>query len=1201
MKKYFYILLFFLLNTVLCAQSPALTGVETTQAVGRVAGELMVTPTGAATYIVPIAVPPGIREVAPSIALTYNSQGGDGIAGWGWNLTGLSTISRVGATLHHDGVIDPVDFDALDRFALDGQRLLLKNTNDTYGADQTEYQTENYSNIKIIAQGSTPINGTNAPLYFVVYYPDGSRAWYGQGNSLGQLEWAISRWEDPQGNRIDYDYTSNGGVLQIHEITYGAKTKNTHQNHIIFKYSNRKKAETTYVDGIKFYRSTILNEIQAFNNDKVFRTYQINHNHTEIGYNRIKTIVEFNSEGASKPPVEFSYPDDATSMEYKKHPFTDGVNDDLIFDPEKQKLISGDFDGDGTVDFITYNKNNISNFSFHIRNQGGGIDGINVKNSGRTGDLVPSSFETIEGQISEKQGVVFINEEIIKNKGSIPQVDYYYSKMTFRNYNLNMNNSDNVEYYEKSWTNYNVTNFEECGVLKGTLVPKYKFSGDFNGDGKSEILLIEKNYKFPVTNIGSDGNCYHYNVTSSSNRAYLVNMDRNVSENFVSYLGNLDLVIKDEDKLMVSDFNGDGKSDIISISNGIIEVFSLNDSEQIKKIFSKEIPELDIKKPLLFGDYNGDGKLDFMFPEKRYYANWYLFLFTGKDFEKIFKKNIGIQYWEPKGEQILNSNWDREYYNNELQTYQEYRYISQDVNLDGKTDIVEHYKYISKEKNNLGKHAIFNGISFHQNIIDLFLPSSNKNSDENKYKRYNFVNRDEIINNPMYGYPLELQNDSRTFTTKYTYVLGQNIFTFDFDFNHTESILIAEINRKQKGLIQTINYNILSSLSNNAVYLKGNTQIYPYINVNTALNFPLVQKVTTQSSRLSTIEQFRYYGAVSHAQGLGFLGFMGVARTNAYGKNTAALWNLSLHDPKLRGAITQSWSTKNNPFYSQGSKFTPPSKDFIQKTTYQYLSPTAQPNGRFVAPVDNIKTEDGLNGFTTYQSFLYDSYYNPTEILTERSQGKTKKTMTYDNKPGATTADYYIGRLTQETTTETWQDKSHTSTQQYSYKNNLLDQIETQGEDTPTLTENYVYDTFGNLISKKRSAPNLEARTESFAYTSDGRFLASSTDIAGLTTQFEYNDDGSLESQTDPFGNTTTYTYDGWQRPSSITDYLDNVSRISYRWLGNLVVSHNKGADGSQHLSITDAWGREVAQGSLGLDNKWSWVNRHYDAAGRVF
>ena len=186
------------------------------EAVGRVAGELAVSSTGAATYLVPIALPPGVKEVVPSLALSYNSQGGNGIAGWGWNIAGLSTISRIGATLFHDGVIDPVDFDALDRFALDGQRLILVE-GDHYGADGSVYATENYSNIKVVASGEWDVQGTDVPLEFVVHYPDGSRAWYGFPTS-GMLEWAINRWQDPQGNSILYRYTKDGGSLRADKI-----------------------------------------------------------------------------------------------------------------------------------------------------------------------------------------------------------------------------------------------------------------------------------------------------------------------------------------------------------------------------------------------------------------------------------------------------------------------------------------------------------------------------------------------------------------------------------------------------------------------------------------------------------------------------------------------------------------------------------------------------------------------------------------------------------------------------------------------------------------------------------------------------------------------------------------------------------------------------------------------------------------------
>ena len=118
--------------------------------VGTTAGSVDVSPTGAATYNIPIILPPGSAGMAPNLSIAYNSQSGNGLLGMGWNLSGLSSITRTGQNFYNDGNITDIDFTSTDdRFTLDGNRLILvdKYGNSltdmsTYGQPNTFYRTE---------------------------------------------------------------------------------------------------------------------------------------------------------------------------------------------------------------------------------------------------------------------------------------------------------------------------------------------------------------------------------------------------------------------------------------------------------------------------------------------------------------------------------------------------------------------------------------------------------------------------------------------------------------------------------------------------------------------------------------------------------------------------------------------------------------------------------------------------------------------------------------------------------------------------------------------------------------------------------------------------------------------------------------------------------------------------------------------------
>jgi hypothetical protein len=95
-------------------------------AVGTIPGQVSASPNGAATYTIPIELPAGINGMQPNLSLNYNSQGGDGPFGMGWNLSGLPTINKSIKSIFSDNAICGIENSTSNAYALNGQRLFVK-------------------------------------------------------------------------------------------------------------------------------------------------------------------------------------------------------------------------------------------------------------------------------------------------------------------------------------------------------------------------------------------------------------------------------------------------------------------------------------------------------------------------------------------------------------------------------------------------------------------------------------------------------------------------------------------------------------------------------------------------------------------------------------------------------------------------------------------------------------------------------------------------------------------------------------------------------------------------------------------------------------------------------------------------------------------------------------------------------------------
>jgi len=340
-------------------------------------GSFRVDESGSATYSIPITVPAGTAGVAPEISLNYSSSGGNGIAGLGWSLSGVGSISRCQGTKAQDGHNSALSLTS-SYLCLNGQRLIQikKETgNVPHAWGGSYYRTEIDSGVEVYI----PEGRYGVPDYFEVRSKDGSIATYGaEGNDGSEqigyidgiattfevtgedfypiLQWKLKEFKDSVGNKITYHYNKSPSWHVIERIDYAYGNSSTPNAQIKFEYEDRQDPTYSYIRGYKFGATKRLRTISTYSREsgslsEVYRYKIVYHDLGDFendSLSRVKSIqLCASGQCYDEVATHFTWGSDQINFDSRQSIPLSNYQDEAIIDVK-----TPDIDGDGRLDLV---------------------------------------------------------------------------------------------------------------------------------------------------------------------------------------------------------------------------------------------------------------------------------------------------------------------------------------------------------------------------------------------------------------------------------------------------------------------------------------------------------------------------------------------------------------------------------------------------------------------------------------------------------------------------------------------------------------------------------------------------------------------------------------------------------------------------------------------------------------------------------
>jgi hypothetical protein len=902
-------------------------------------GSFAVSASGAATYEIAIAVPPGTAGMVPALKFSYSSQGiGNGLLGVGWSLSGLPSIGRCAQTVAQDGAHGAITFTTTDRFCMDGQRLIA--VSGTYGADGAQYRTEIDAFSQIISHGTA---GTG-PAWFEVHTKAGQIMQFGnttdslvlaQGKTSAR-NWALNKVSDTKGNYLTVTYVNDvvNGQAYPREIDYTGNTAASvaPYNKVTFSYATRPDPSSLYQAGSLIGSTVRLTDVMTYSGGALVADYQLTYQQSVATLaSEVNSIKVCASDSTCMPATTVNWLSGFAgtfTVNTQANAFG-GAN----FGSPAQSLflpISGDFNGDGKTDWMM-------------------IDGTTQRVFLSNGDATFTEVQTANAFGAGLFGLGYWSF------GSPPQSAYLPITGDFdgdgkTDWMMIADTFQFVFFSNGDGTFREVMNLNAFGGLNFGSPPSSTFlpiSGDFDGDGRTDWLMVHGPNLFVFISKG-DGT---FTIIPTANA-----------------FGGLDFGTPPQSQFLPisGDFDGDGRTDWLMVHGPNLFVFiSKGDGTFAITQTGNAFGGLDFGSPpqaqylSVVGDFNGDGKTD-----------WSMIAGTTL---RVFISNGDASFTKVETDSAFGGS------NLGSPPDSQFETITGDFNADGKVD----WMMIGG-----ANQRVFLGNGSGLLIANTFSGNAFGGANFGTPPAASFL----ILSGDYDG-------DGKT---DWLVVNGTTLRVFlangpaaDFVQSITTGL----------GATTTITH---VPLTNSGAYTKDATAVYPVQDLQGPMY--VVSRIDSANGKGGIYSStYSYAGAKSDLSGRGFLGFrqmaitdlqIGIVHTTTYSQIFPYL-GLTTAETKALGTLTLNQANSIYQVNNAGGGTT--------------ISTPSNTNAPYQVSVSQTMAQswdlDGTAMPTSATIYQYDSYGNPTNMTLTSDRLIQAVTNTYSND----TTNWFLGRLTNTT------------------------------------------------------------------------------------------------------------------------------------------------------------------------------------------